>query len=112
MQPRSSAATGTSPSKPTYGKRNWNGEMQPGLTRVTAIFLAAMLTGCSSVSDMFSHELTPAQSPAEEAQEDQKCQSSGYQINTPAYEYCRGELARQRTVADRSQPAPPLSAHR
>jgi hypothetical protein len=81
--------------------------MQLGLTRVTAIFLAALVTGCSSVGDMFSHKSTPPLSPAEEAQEDQKCQSSGYQINTPAYEYCRGELARQRTVADRSQPVPP-----
>jgi hypothetical protein len=87
--------------------------MQLALTRVIAIMLAALVAGCSSGSGLFGTASSQAPlSPAEEAQEDQKCQSTGYQINTPAYEYCRGELARQRTVADRSQPAPPMSAHR
>jgi hypothetical protein len=87
--------------------------MRLALTRVTAIILAALVAGCSSGGGWFStaSSQTPL-SPEEEAQEDQKCQSTGYQINTPAYEYCRGELARQRTVADRTQPAPPMSAHR
>jgi hypothetical protein len=86
--------------------------MQLAVTRMIAIILAALATGCSSGGGLFGPEAKPALSPAEEAQEDQKCQSSGYQINTPAYEYCRGELARQRTVADRTQPVPPMSAHR
>jgi hypothetical protein len=82
--------------------------MRLALTGVTAIILAALVTGCSSVSGLFSTASGQAPlSPEQEAQEDQQCQSTGYQINTPAYEYCRGELTRQRAVADRSQPAPP-----
>ena len=53
--------------------------------------------------------------PEEEAREDQKCQQDGYQLNTPAYQYCRGELAKQRAVADMAttrQPVPPMTAHR
>jgi hypothetical protein len=80
--------------------------MQLALTRMIAIILAALSTGCSSGGGLFGPAAKPALSPAEEAQEDQKCQSSGYQIDTPAYEYCRGELARQRAMVDSYQPVP------
>ena len=86
--------------------------MRPALTRLMAISLAVLATGCSSGSGLFSAPPAPSLSPEEEAQEDQKCQSTGYQINTPAYEYCRGELARERTIASTSQQVPPYSAHR
>jgi len=80
--------------------------MQLALTRMIAIILAALATGCSSGGGLFGPAAKEAVSPAEEAQEDQKCQSSGYQINTPAYEYCRGELARQRAAVESYQPVP------
>jgi hypothetical protein len=87
--------------------------MQLSLVRVIAIVLAALATGCSSNSGLLSSAASNRPlSPEEEAQEDQKCQSSGYQINTPAYEYCRGELARQRTIADNYQPVPPIRGAR
>jgi hypothetical protein len=89
--------------------------MQPVLTRVIAISLALLAAGCSSgsgssgLSSWFKPAPPPPLSPEAEAAEDQKCQSTGYQINTPAYEYCRGELARQRQtveVYDGGIPAP------
>jgi hypothetical protein len=86
--------------------------MQPALTRVIAISLALLAAGCSSgsgSSSWFKPAPPPPLSPEVEAQEDQKCQSTGYQINTPAYEYCRGELARQRQtveIYDGGIPAP------
>jgi hypothetical protein len=87
--------------------------MQLALRSVIAITLAALVTGCSSGSGLFGTAFSPAPlSPAEEAQEDQKCQSTGYQINTPAYEYCRGELARQRVAAESYQAVPSISPYR
>ena len=43
--------------------------------------------------------MPPQLTPEQEAQEDQKCQSDGYQINTPAYDYCRGEWPNSGPVA-------------
>jgi hypothetical protein len=88
------------------------GEMQSGLTGTIAIMLAGLVTGCSSANNPFGQASSPPLSTEQVAQEDQKCQSTGYQINTPAYDYCRGELARQRAMADVSQAPPPMSAHR
>lgn len=81
---------------------------------VIAIGMAALVTGCSSVSSFLtSQQSMPAQlTPEQEAQEDQKCQSDGYQINTPAYDYCRGEQAKQRVSAERVQAVPAQTAHR
>lgn len=76
-------------------------------TRAAAIILALLVTGCSSGGGMFAPKQA-ALSPEQEAQEDQRCQSDGYQLNTPAYQYCRGELARQRSVAEVDVAAPPL----
>jgi hypothetical protein len=94
--------------------------MKAGLTRVLAIGLTVLVTGCSSGNNLFSRSFFEPQpsaplSPEEEAREDQKCQQDGYQLNTPAYQYCRGELAKQRAVAEIAttpQPVPPMSAHR
>ena len=95
--------------------------MALGLTRVFAIGFAVLVAGCSSGNNLFSNvsnvfEPQPAAlSPEEEAREDQKCQTDGYQLNTPAYQYCRGELAKQRAVAaiaTTPQGVPPMSAHR
>src|SRR5271168_4033209 len=89
------------------------GEMRLDLTRVIAISLAVLATGCSSGSSLFGPQTpAPALSPEQEAQEDQQCQSNGYQINTPAYQYCRVEIAKQREIAISGQPVPPMSAHR
>jgi hypothetical protein len=96
--------------------------MARGLTRVFAIGFAVLMAGCSSGNNLFSNVgsnlFSPqpaALSPEEEAAEDQKCQTDGYQLNTPAYQYCRGELAKQRAmaaVATTPQPVPPMTAHR
>jgi hypothetical protein len=98
--------------------------MALGLTRVFAIgFAVLMVAGCSSGGNswfnsvnLFGPQTTaPPLSPEEEAAEDQKCQTDGYQLNTPAYQYCRGELAKQRAmtaVATTPQPVPPMTAHR
>jgi hypothetical protein len=95
--------------------------MAVGLTRVLAIGLTVLVAGCSSGSNLFNSvnifgpQATAPLSPEEEAREDQKCQQDGYQLNTPAYQYCRGELAKQRAVAEIAttpQPVPPMSAHR
>jgi hypothetical protein len=99
--------------------------MARGVTRVFAIgFAVLMVAGCSSGGgnswfnsvNLFGPQTTPpALSPEEEAAEDQKCQTDGYQLNTPAYQYCRGELAKQRAVAaiaTTPQPVPPMTAHR
>jgi hypothetical protein len=95
--------------------------MTAGLTRVFAISLTVLMAGCSSGSNLFNSvnifgpQTTAPLSPEEEAREDQKCQQDGYQLNTPAYQYCRGELAKQRAVAEIAttpQPVPPMSAHR
>jgi hypothetical protein len=95
--------------------------MALGLTRVLVIGFAVLVAGCSSGSNLFSNvgnifepQAAPL-SPEEEAREDQKCQTDGYQLNTPAYQYCRGELAKQRAVAavaTTPQGVPPMSAHR
>jgi hypothetical protein len=80
--------------------------MQPALTRVIALSLALLAAGCSSgsgsggLSEWFKPAPPAPLSPELEAQEDQKCQTDGYQINTPAYTYCRGELARQRQAVE------------
>jgi hypothetical protein len=96
--------------------------MALGLTRVLAIGFAVLVAGCSSGEswfnsvNLFGPQTTPPPlSPEQEAAEDQKCQADGYQLNTPAYQYCRGELAKQRAVADMAttrQPVPPMTAHR
>jgi hypothetical protein len=96
--------------------------MAAGLKRALATCLTVLLAGCSSGNNVFSNvgnifqpQASAPLSPEEEAREDQKCQQDGYQLNTPAYEYCRGELAKQRAVAEMAmtpQPAPPISAHR
>jgi hypothetical protein len=95
--------------------------MARGLTRVFAIGFAVLVAGCSSGNNLMSNVgniFSPqpaALSPEEEAAEDQKCQTDGYQLNTPAYQYCRGELAKQRAmaaVATTPQPVPPMTAHR
>jgi hypothetical protein len=94
--------------------------MTAGLTRVFAIGLTVLVAGCSSGNNLFSRSFFEPQpsaplSPEEEAREDQKCQQDGYQLNTPAYQYCRGELAKNRAVAEMAttaQPVPPISAHR
>jgi hypothetical protein len=95
--------------------------MARGVTRVFAIGLAVLVAGCSSGNNLFNSvnlfgpQAAPPLSPEEEAAEDQKCQTDGYQLNTPAYQYCRGELAKQRAmaaVATTSQGVPPMTAHR
>jgi hypothetical protein len=97
--------------------------MALGATRVLAIGFAALaVAGCSSGNGWFNsvnllgpQTTAPPLSPEEEAAEDQKCQTDGYQLNTPAYQYCRGELAKQRAVAaiaTTPQPVPPMTAHR
>jgi hypothetical protein len=97
--------------------------MALGLTRVLAISFAVLVAGCSSGNNLFNsvnvgNIFSPqpaALTPEKEAAEDQKCQTDGYQANTPAYQYCRGELAKQRAVAEIAttpQPVPPMSAHR
>jgi hypothetical protein len=87
--------------------------MRLALTGVTTIILAALAAGCSSSGGLFSVASSQAPlSPEQEAQEDQKCQSTGYQFNTPAYQYCRSELARQRAAAESYQAVPSISAHR
>jgi hypothetical protein len=97
--------------------------MAIGLTRVFAIGFAVLVAGCSSGGNLFNsvnvgsifEPQAPALSPEEESAEDQKCQTDGYQLNTPAYQYCRGELAKQRAmaaVATTPQPVPPMTAHR
>jgi hypothetical protein len=95
--------------------------MALGLTRVFAIGFAVLMAGCSSGNNLFSNvgnifePQAAALSPEEEAREDQKCQTDGYQLNTPAYQYCRGELAKQSAVAaiaTTPQGVPPMSAHR
>jgi hypothetical protein len=90
------------------------GEMRTGSLSVIAIGLAVLLTGCGSVSNLFTSQqsMAPQLTPEQEAQEDQKCQADGYQINTPAYNYCRGEQAKQRTYAQQVQGVPAQSAHR
>jgi hypothetical protein len=74
--------------------------MRRASKNLIAISLAVLTTGCSSVSNLFSPQAAAQLSPEEEAREDQKCQTDGYQINTPAYTYCRGELARQRQAVE------------
>jgi hypothetical protein len=96
--------------------------MALGVTRVFAIGFAVLVAGCSSGNNWFNsvnllgpQTTPPPLSPEQEAAEDQKCQQDGYQLNTPAYQYCRGELAKQRAVADMAmtpQPVPPMTAHR
>jgi hypothetical protein len=92
-------------------------EMAAGLKRAFAISLTILMAGCSSSNNLLSGSIFQPQpaaplSPEEEAREDQKCQQDGYQLNTPAYQYCRGELTKQREVAASAQPVPPMSAHR
>jgi hypothetical protein len=97
--------------------------MALGVTRVLAIGFAVLVAGCSSGGNLFNSvnvgnifaPQAPALTPEEEAAEDQKCQTDGYQLNTPAYQYCRGELAKQRAmaaVATTPQAVPPMTAHR
>jgi hypothetical protein len=95
--------------------------MARGLTRVFAIGFAILVAGCSSGNNLLGNvgsifqPQAPALTPEEEAAEDQKCQTDGYQLNTPAYQYCRGELAKQRAmaaVATTPQGVPPMTAHR
>jgi hypothetical protein len=74
--------------------------MQRVSNRLIVIGLMVLMTGCSSVSNMFGPQAAAQLTPEQEAQEDQKCQTDGYQANTPAYTYCRGELAKQRTIAE------------
>jgi hypothetical protein len=95
--------------------------MARGLTRVFAIGFVVLVAGCSSgnnmignVGNIFAPQVPPP-TPEQEVAEDQKCQTDGYQLNTPAYQYCRGELAKQRAVAEvatTAQPVPPMTAHR
>ena len=95
--------------------------MRPAVNWSCAIVLAALVAGCSNgvslfgdggsvfnSGSLFGGSSPPPLSPAEEAQEDQKCQSSGYQLNTPAYTYCRGELARQRAIAETAPSVPTM----
>jgi hypothetical protein len=99
------------------GDQMGTGEMRTGSLWLIAIGLAVLMTGCNSFSS-FSDVLTSQQSmppqltPEQETQEDQKCQSDGYQLNTPAYQYCRGELAKQRVYAEQVQAVPAQTAHR
>jgi hypothetical protein len=95
--------------------------MVRGATRVFAIGFAVLVAGCSSDNNLFNSvnifgpQAAAPLSPEEEAAEDQKCQTDGYQLNTPAYQYCRGELAKQRAmaaVATTPQGVPPMTAHR
>ncbi len=88
--------------------------MRTGSLWVVAIGLAVLVTGCNSVSNLLSSQqsMAPQLTPEDEAREDQKCQTDGYQANTPAYQYCRGELAKQRTYAQQVQPVPAQTAHR
>jgi hypothetical protein len=96
--------------------------MALGLTRVFVVGFAVLVAGCSSGTNLFNNVnlpglggAPPPLSPEQEAAEDQKCQTDGYQLNTPAYQYCRGELAKQRAVAEIAttpQGVPPMSAHR
>ena len=72
---------------------------------VYLVFQAELMLGVGG-GILFGGSSPPPLSPAEEAQEDQKCQSSGYQLNTPAYTFCRGELARQRAITENSPPVP------
>jgi hypothetical protein len=74
--------------------------MRRAATKLIAIGLIVLTTGCSSVGNLFGPQAAAQLTPEEEAQEDQKCQTDGYQINTPAYTYCRGELAKQRKTAE------------
>jgi hypothetical protein len=86
--------------------------MQLVLTRILAIALAGLVAGCSNTGSLFNGGSLSGpgqnalQAAADDAQEDQLCQSSGYQINTPAYEFCRGELARGRAAAENQRAAP------
>ena len=70
--------------------------MRAASMRLMAIGLMVLTTGCNSASNLFSSQAAAQLTPEQEAQEDQKCQTDGYQANTPAYTYCRGELAKQR----------------
>jgi hypothetical protein len=81
--------------------------MQLKTTSVIAILLAAPMMGCSTGSGFFGSAAAPPQAAAaDDSQDDQKCQSSGFQLNTPAYEYCRTEITRQRTLAENFQATP------
>jgi hypothetical protein len=91
------------------------------VTRMLAMAFAVLVAGCSSGNNWFNGvsllgpQAAPPLSPEEEASEDQKCRTDGYELNTPAYQYCRGELAKQRAiaaVATTPQSVPPMSAHR
>jgi hypothetical protein len=90
------------------------GEMRTGSLWVIAIGLAALMSGCGSFSNLLTSQqsMPPQLTPEQEAQEDQKCQADGYQLNTPAYDYCRGEMAKQRTYTERVQAVPAQTAHR
>jgi hypothetical protein len=86
--------------------------MQLALMRVVAIALALAAAGCTVGTGLFSGNAPPPVSPEQDAQEDRQCQSTGYQINTPAYDYCRGELARHRAVAENIEPVPHIGIAR
>lgn len=80
--------------------------MQSKLMGVIAIMLAFPVTGCSYGSGLLGPGLTAPLSAADEAADDKQCQTTGYQIGTPAYDQCRQELNRQHVVAERYQATP------
>lgn len=80
--------------------------MQLKLKGVIAIMLAFPVMGCSYGSGLLGPGLTAPLSAADEAADDKQCQTTGYQIGTPAYDQCRQELNRQHVVAERYQATP------
>jgi hypothetical protein len=63
--------------------------------RLLPILVACLLAGCSGQLPWQS-----AAAPDPAAEDDAKCQSSGYRLGTPEYEKCRTKLGDQRAQAE------------
>jgi hypothetical protein len=83
-----------------------------GLAATVAILLAVTLGGCSDIWTKFTSGFASSDAAGagtSEADDDNKCQSAGYQYGTPEYSQCRESLQSKRAVV-RDIPLGPTSA--
>jgi hypothetical protein len=71
-------------------------------TALAAVILAMPFAGCGSGISLSSLNFGSATPAASAADDDAKCQSSGFIYGTPEYTQCRQTLEQQRTVAETS----------
>jgi hypothetical protein len=69
-------------------------------TALAAMILAMPFAGCGSGINLSSLSFGAAAPATSAADDDAKCQSSGFIFGTPEYTQCRQTLEQQRSVAD------------